>query len=483
MTTHHASVALARSSPEAQGIASAALLAFLEEAVETIEELHSFMLLRHGQVVAEGWWSPYGAALPHVLFSLSKSFTSTAAGMAIAEGRFSLDSPVVSFFPDDLPAEISDNLATMRVRHLLSMSTGHAQDTTSPVVRTQNDNWVQAFLAQPVDYPPGTHFVYNSGATYMVSAILQKVTGMTLLEYLTPRLFAPLGITGATWETCPRGINVGGWGLSVKTEDIARFGQLYLQKGVWNGERLLSEAWVAEATSSQVSNGDDANSDWAQGYGYQFWRCRHGAYRGDGAFGQYCVVLPEQEAVIAITAGVSNMQAVLNLVWKHLLPAMAPKALPEDGALQAALQSRLASLALRTPDGHSSSPLADMVSGNIYLLEPNPQNIASAAFEFSPGKTIIRLQSEHREYVFVCGLDGEWLRGTTTFHAPAERPVAVTGAWKSDTTFVAKLCFYETPFCPTLTCHFMGDQVRLNYQENVSFGPTEHPPLIGKKDA
>ncbi|MBW7461807.1 serine hydrolase, partial [Paenibacillus sepulcri] len=152
-------------------------------------------------------------------------------------------------------------------------------------------------LAAPVEHEPGTHFVYNSGATYMLSAILQKVTGQTLLEYLQPRLIEPLGIKGAAWDVCPRGINVGGWGLNVTTEDIARFGQLYLQKGMWNGQRLLTEEWIAEATSSQISNGDGGVNDWAQGYGYQFWRCRHGVYRGDGAFGQFCIVMPEQDAV------------------------------------------------------------------------------------------------------------------------------------------------------------------------------------------
>ncbi|HET6386465.1 MAG TPA: serine hydrolase domain-containing protein, partial [Armatimonadota bacterium] len=332
MIIEQAHLPLTRRAPEALGIASSGVLAFLDAAAEHIRELHSFMLLRHGQVAAEGWWTPYGADVPHMLFSLSKSFTSTAAGMAIAEGLLSLDDPVVSFFPEDKPARVSENLAAMRVRHLLSMSTGHAEDTLGALSRTADSNWAALFLDRPVDYTPGTHFVYNSGATYMVSAIVQKLTGQRVIDYLRPRLFEPLGITDPKWEVCPRGINTGGWGLSVKTEDIARFGQLYLQKGIWEGRRLLPESWVDAATSKQVSNGDDPNNDWNQGYGYQFWRCRHGAYRGDGAFGQFCIVMPDQDAMIAITAGVADMGGVLNLVWNHLLPAFQSASLPEDPA-------------------------------------------------------------------------------------------------------------------------------------------------------
>ena len=271
---------LEHSSPEAQGVSSTAILAFVEEAEENLDALHSFMLLRHGQVVAQGWWAPYGPEHPHQLYSLSKSFTSTAVGMAVAEGLLKLDDDVLSFFPEDAPAEPSDNLQAMRMRQLLSMSTGHTQDNTFD---REDGNWIRGFLEQPVEHKPGTYFFYNTGATYMLSAIVQKVSGVTLLDYLQPRLFEPLGIEGATWESSPQGINVGGWGLKIKTEDIARLGQLYLQKGVWRGRRLLSEEWEKEATSHQVSNGSNPESDWDQGYGYKFWRCRHNV-RVDAAY-------------------------------------------------------------------------------------------------------------------------------------------------------------------------------------------------------
>ena len=185
------------------------------------------MLRRHGAIVAEAWWAPYNPESPHLLWSLSKSFTSTAIGMAQDEGLLSINDLVISFFPEDLPEEPSAHLKAMRIRDLLRMNTGQAVE---PGFRNMDtDNWAKAFLAHKVDFKPGTHFLYNSMATYMCSAIIQKVTGKTTLDYLTPRLFEPLGIENPTWETCPMGINVGGWGLSVRTEDISKLGQLYLQ--------------------------------------------------------------------------------------------------------------------------------------------------------------------------------------------------------------------------------------------------------------
>jgi CubicO group peptidase (beta-lactamase class C family) len=355
-----------RCNPEAQGIPSEAIGDFVATAEKTIQSLHSFMLLRHANVVAEGWWHPWRPETPHMLFSLTKSFTSTAVGIAISEGRLSVEDTVLSFFTNDAPKKIGANLAAMKVHHLLSMSTGHDQDTTERVFRSHNP--YKAFLGLPVEHAPGTHFVYNSAASFMLSAIVQQLTGQTLLEYLTPRVFEPLGIEGATWESHPNGVNIGGWGLNIKTEDIARFGQLYLQKGLWLDRRILPESWVEAATKKHVSNGNDPNSDWTQGYGYQFWRCRHNIYRGDGAFGQFCIVLPEQEAVLAMTAGVADMQVVLNLVWEKLLPAMDKGSSPKDVELNDRLSNTLNCLQIAPPRGAAASPIiAGPVWKNLHL--------------------------------------------------------------------------------------------------------------------
>ena len=339
-------VAFPRSTPEAQGLSSSAILAFVEEAEQKIDALHSLMIVRHGRVVAEGWWAPYAATEPHQMYSLSKSFTSTAVGLAVAEGRLTVDDTVLSFFPDLAPAEPSANLKAMRVRDLLTMSTGHHDEDVRDFPYQSDENVVKLFLARPVSHKPGTFFFYNTPASYMLSAIVQKVTGQSVLDYLGPRLFAPLGIVDPTWDASKQGVSLGGFGLNVRTEDIARFGQLYLQRGEWQGKPLVPAAWVDTATARHMSNGSSPTSDWEQGYGYQFWRSRHGFYRGDGAHGQFCLVLPQYDTVIAITSGTRDMASVMNLVWDRLVPALKAEALAADAAAHKALTAKLSTLTL-----------------------------------------------------------------------------------------------------------------------------------------
>ena len=459
---------LARCTPEALGLSSSTVQAFVDAVEDQAIELHSFLLLRHGAVAAEGGWSPYHPKRPHMLFSLSKSFTSTAIGLAIAEGHLSVDDRVLDFFPDDAPARVSKNLDAMQVRHLLSMSTGHAEDTIGYLHRRRDGNWTKAFLARPVQHEPGTYFLYNTGATYILSAIVQKLTGLTLLDYLRPRLFEPLGIQDPTWEVSPQGINTGGFGLTITTEDIARFGQLYLQKGRWQGRQLVPEAWVAQASARQVDNGDDEASDWAQGYGYQFWRCRHDVYRGDGAFGQYCIVMPDQDAVLAITSGTGDMQAVLDLVWTHLLPAMGPVAsLPEQPQAHERLTRKLESLAYFPPPGRASSPLAARISGKTFVMAPNPLKIKTMTFDFSGPEGVLTLRQGREKQTIVCGA-GAWHDNKLS---PAQNVVA-SGMWSADDTYTLTLRYYETPFVYTFTCHFGADRLTVDGAVNVSFGPT-----------
>jgi CubicO group peptidase (beta-lactamase class C family) len=465
--------ALPRSSPEAQGIDSSAILSFVEAVDRQIDSLHSFMLVRHGHVVAEGWWSPYAAESPHALYSLSKSFTSTAVGLAIADGKLSLDDEVLKFFPDDAPSQPSANLKAMRVRDLLCMSTGH--QTEPP--RTPAQPWTKSFLAHPVPNKPGTHFLYNTSATYMLSAIVQKVTGGTVLDYLKPRLFEPLGIEHPTWETSPQGITTGGYGLSIRTEDIARFGQLYLQKGKWQGKQLVPQMWVEAATARQTSNGSNPKSDWDQGYGYQFWRCRHGAYRGDGAFGQFCVVLPGQDAVLAVTSGVRDMQGVLNLVWDKLLPAMKSSSLASDDNARKQLEDKLRTLSLRLPEGSSHPPSG---SGKKYVFGANEQKLEAIRLEGDSAVTLVT-RFNGVEQRIVCGR-GAFQKGRASWGPIREQPAAASGAWTADDTFTAKLCFYETPFTLTVRLTFSGEELRIHSDSNVGFGSTKQPELVGKAE-
>ncbi|MFN0075020.1 MAG: serine hydrolase domain-containing protein [Prosthecobacter sp.] len=335
---------LPRSTPESQGISSSAVREYIEAADKEINTLHSFMLVRHGQVIAEAWWTPEAADKKHVMWSLSKSFTSTAVGLAVAEGKLGLDDPVLKFFTAEAPANASDNLKAMRVRDLLSMSGGHEVEPKFPLDQGPS---VKAFLAQPVTHQPGTFFRYNTPGTYMLSAIVSKATGQTVLDYLTPRLFEPLGIENPVWDATAEGYSIGGYGLFIRTEDIAKFGQLYLQKGAWNGKQLLTQKWVETATAKHVDNSkapSGRTSDWQQGYGFQFWRCQNNCFRGDGRDGQICLVMPEHDAVIAITAQTGQMQTELDLVWKHLLPAFTASALPANDVEMEKLKQAAAKL-------------------------------------------------------------------------------------------------------------------------------------------
>jgi CubicO group peptidase (beta-lactamase class C family) len=483
---------LPRSTPEQQGISSAAILAFVQAADTGIDAMNSFMLVRHGRVVAEGWWTPYDAKTPHIFYSLSKSFTSTAVGLAIAEGKLSLDDEVLKFFPEDAPADPSANLRAMRVRDLIRMSAGHqteaalwSRDPGAPAP----ERLTKGFLAHPVPFKPGTHFLYNSPATYMLSAIVQKVTGTSVLDYLKPRLFDPLGFENPTWVASAQGVSMGAFGLSGRTEEIARMGQLYLQKGVWNGQQLIPAGWVAEATALETSNGSAPTSDWDQGYGYQFWRSRHG-YRGDGAFGQYMLILPEQDAVVAITSGVRDMQSVMALVWTKLLPAMSASALPEDVAAERALRAKLAGLSVRMPAGRRTTAVAPKVSRRWYDLPENDRGIRAIALELTSASPAVLVRTAAGESRTAIGI-GSWVRSRTGFtngidrflSVPANPEVAASGAWTADSVFTLKLVAPQTPFYSTLTFRFTGNGLLLDSEHNVAFGATKLPQLAGKSTA
>lgn len=496
-----AAAGLPRSTPEAEGVSSEGILAFLEALGKSTHELHSFMLLRHGKVVAEGWWSPYGPELRHMLYSLSKSFTSSAVGFAVAENKLRVSDRVVSFFPNDLPKVVGDHLASLRVSDLLTMSVGHEKEPTGTVVGTQN--WVRAFLAQSIKNTPGTTFLYNSAATYMCSAIVQQVTGEKVVDYLRPRLFEPLGIEGATWETCPRGINTGGWGLSLRPEDLAKFGQLYLQKGKWGERPLLPAAWVEEATTFKIQQPSPPKptrpkeqNDWMQGYAYQFWRCQHGAFRGDGAFGQYVIVLPEQDAVIAMTGESGNMQGELDLVWEHLLPAMKEQALPADPAGAARLQAALGSLALKIPTGQKTSPTAAHVSGKTFTLQPGPLHLTSAEFAFNDDTAVFTAHAGETTHAIPCGME-KWHLGETAFPTvppriiaggtpPAGTPyrLAASARWKDEKTFIMTWRYIETPHHDSVVCQFEGDTVKISFVSSISEKrgkPTEARAVLNGK--
>lgn len=407
------------------------------------------MIMRRGRLIAAGWWAPYGPDRMHLLYSLSKSFTATAAGLAAADGLLNLDAPVVSYFPE-FAADITDPRSrAILVRHVASMASGHVTDTWDTAVARDPAEPVRGFLLLAPDRDPGTVFAYNQPATYTLGAIVQKVTGQPLTEYLRPRLLDPLGIRQAAWVQHLPGRDLGFSGLHVTTDAIARLGQLYLNGGVWEGKRLLPAWWIAEATRAHVSNAAEGPSpDWQQGYGFQFWMSRHG-YRGDGAYGQFCLVLPEQEAVIAITADTDRMQAVLDAAWEHLLPAFGPvKSGDGEDQADAALRRRLARLALApAPGGPGPAPLpGTRLAPRGESGQPSLTAVTITKADGSAGY-VVELAEADWSVDLRC-VPGRW----TVSEPGAPVPTAVSGGWTSPDTLVIDVAFLETPHHLIVTC-------------------------------
>ena len=470
---------LPRSTPEAEGVSSSNIINFLDVIAGSPHEMHSIMIVRHGKVVAEGWWKPYAPELKHTLYSLTKTFSATAVGFAVSEKRVSVEDKVISFFPGDLPDTVSKYLSALKVKHLLSMTVGQQPDPTRTVSTT--DNWVKTFFRTPIIHEPGTKFLYNSAASHMLSAIVQKVTGQKLIDYLKPRLFDPLGIEGMDWEVDPLNNNTGGWGLRVKTEDIAKFGQLFLQKGKWEGKQILPASWIEEASSKHIlqepeaSQGKRDSSDWLQGYGYQMWRSRNNSFRGDGAFGQYMLILPEHDAVIAITSQTPNMQGEFNLVWKHILPAFQSKSV-SDSSSAPLLRQKLSALSLPVPAGTAATE--QKISGETYTI--NGGGLKTLRFDCENGECIMRLQTDTALHTFSLGA-GNWKRTSTTKKGPylvegakANRvgiaPYKVDGCyyWKDSSTIVATLRYIESPHMETITCSFNGNSVDIVIADSLN---------------
>jgi len=472
-------VALPRTTPESQGISSKAISQFIKAIGESGVQWHSFMLLRHGNVVAEGWWKPFDAGYKHTLYSLSKSFTSTAIGLLVKDGKLKVTDSLISFFPDELPADVSDNLKKITVKHVLTMNSGHGEDTLGKMRDAKDKTWTKAYLELPVPFEPGTHFLYNTGNTYMLGAIVYKLTGQTLEQFLAPRLFQPLGIEGYDWEKSPQGLNTAGYGLRIKTEDIAKFGQMYLQKGKWNGKEILPEAWVNEATSRQSSSQDN-DSDWGQGYGYQFWRCKPGFYRGDGAYGQFCIVMPEQDAVLAITSESWDMQKSMTTAWQNLLPAMQTASLPNSTSDLSALKDDLKKLVLPVTKGSVASP--SKFNNKKFKLDNNEFGATEMQFRFSKdgcdwitktskGETTIRFGWEN----WSVNKNSSAYPFTVAGRINVPSKIAGTATWINDNTLQLDAKFVEAIHGDKITCAFTDDKISVSFLNSISANTKNSP--------
>jgi CubicO group peptidase (beta-lactamase class C family) len=378
---------LPRSIPELQGVSSSGIIDFLNAIDTGRQEIHSFMFLRHGKVIAEGWWNPYGPEYKHLLYSASKTFTATAVGLAVSEKKLTLADKVTSFFPYSLPDTIGDYMKELNVRDLLTMSVGQEP---APMGAGSNQDWIRSFIINEPVHKPGTVFLYNNMATFMLSAIVQQVTGQTVFDYLMPRIFRPLGIRGIDWDQNPQGINLGMIGLRLRTEDLARFGQLMLQHGKWNKTQLIPEEWVNEATSFKIESSDPSNrrpkelNDWAQGYCYQMWRGRNNTVRLDGMAGQFVILIPDKDAIVVLTANARNTQDELDLVHNYLIPAIkSEKPLPDNAESDELLRKKQLALSIKTSSQQlAKSEFESKISGKEFMFEDNDYKIQSLYFGF-----------------------------------------------------------------------------------------------------
>ncbi|NYE74278.1 serine hydrolase domain-containing protein [Microlunatus parietis] len=443
---------LERASAAEHGLRPRAVLDFLDD---LDQELHSLMIIRHGKVLAEGWWAPYGPEQVHLIYSLSKSFTATAAGIAVAEGKLHLDLPLLAYLDDLADSAAGDRIRKLTVRDTLRMATGHLEDTLWRSFVADPHEPLRGFLGIEPDHEPGSVFAYNNTATYAIAAITQRVTGETLLDYLTPRLLKPLGIDQAHWTAYPEGRQLGYTGLHLTTESIGKFGELYLRRGRWGDRQLVPAAYVDEATSALTPNQQGSTPDWQQGYGFQFWRSRYG-YRADGAFGQFCLVLPDQDAVIVMTSAAFDAQSILATVWQHLLPGFSQRPLSGADRDADALAERLATLTLPTAD-QAADAAAEQPYGRPPEAEDAPRPDVHVTGVESGDYGVWRVSLTHSDpmlppetpYFDLVAAADRWLETTVELPGDRELRLAASGTWLDD-IFRLDLVLVQTPHRMTL---------------------------------
>ncbi|RIX48632.1 class C beta-lactamase-related serine hydrolase [Paenibacillus nanensis] len=448
---------------ESNGLSSKALLALFEQIEERKLNMNSFILLKDGKTAAEFWREPYRRDCPQLLYSLSKSFTGIAVGIAWDQGVLDLQDKVISFFPDKLPERVSANLEKMTIHHLLSMNAGHDDNIYAAVAKEQD--WVKAYLSMEVHHEPGTHYRYSTHSTYMLAAILERVTGQSLVDFLMPALFEPLRIERPVWETCPLGITAGGMGLSIRTEGIARFGQMLLNKGEYEGRRIVSERYIQLATTEHSDNRAAASPkriDSAQGYGYQLHLCRRGAFRGDGSFGQLCFVAPKENIVIAATSSFSSMQqlqTLLDLIYEYVMDGTATTNERKPAAVPAV------PLFLPIPEH------APTLHNKCYRLEDNPLQLAMLRFvQAQEGLELLHVYengSEQRLPFSFTKQTSAPFRFTKDLADHLQEAVTY-GAWEDADTLRLTIYFIETPYIVTYWVKMKDRSIDFRFQINVS---------------
>lgn len=493
------STPLPRSAPEEQGIASARVLELYRAMdADADTKVHTLLVLRNGHVIAEGAWAPYDCGLAHQLYSMSKSVTATAIGMLVDEGKLALEERLVDIFEDKIADKETHPMRACTVFHLLTMSTGvRFNEIGSALGR----DWEQEFLDSGVQFEAGTQFFYNSMNTYMLSAIVRRRAGCSMMQYLRPRLFEPLQIANASWEVCPLGTEKGGWGLSLLMEDVAKIGLLYLQKGKYlvHGEwkQLISSQWISEATRKQIETPQGECKD---GYGYQIWMgSASGSYLFNGAFGQYMLALPEANTLFVMFSGCSRLFADGDLMRYALdcLNNAAPQALMENPRGQRVLQNTLSMLSTlprqrRLLQDHlplSFQQLIEQLNGVSCIFKENTAGLLPIVLQtvqnnFSTGIRRISFKTEDK-CLLVSIAEGEtthelqtgegFFCGTLTIRDETYKVSvgANCGMQPSgDLTLQLFIYFIETPCVRVLTFEFREDGVTLCCDEDPTVNAT-----------
>lgn len=502
---------LPRATPQSRGTDPAVFDALLDDIERQDIELHSLLVWQDGALIADAYWAPYAADRPHMMHSVTKSFTSMAVGLAVADGLLSVDDAVLGFFPA-YAGPVCDNLSAMRVRHLLTMTSGHARGISGGAWRRLASSWIEDFLRQPTPHAPGKVFVYDSAASYMLSAIVQQVTGRTIHDYLCERIFRPMGMSEAIrWDIGTDGVNTGGNGLSCTTQDMLKLGILHLQGGLWQGRQLLPEDWVRQATGMQVRDvvlgvftgdhylgpdeaGDGLPASRREGYGYQWWRGPHGSFSANGLFGQYCIVLPGEKAVVAFTGGLEDSdRRVHTLIYEGLRPALGAGISGRPGAQ--ALAVRLAGLRLKTRPGIVRRRAPGEAPCRSWRIAPNDQGVEVISVTEEENAVRFTLRDAGGSHEVLAGF-GRFLETVTTMpggrlhhsYQPAEGlSVLACARWldgaPGERILEMDWIFLETAFRDTVRLHIRDGALRLTRGVNVNSAELALPDLTGEPSA
>lgn len=424
---------LPRATPAATGLSSLAIGRLLDWLDVESSETHSIMVVRHGRVVAEGWWAPYSAERPHHLYSLTKSFTSIAVGLAIADGQLSLDDRVAEVLPEHVPADISERGRRITVRQLLTMTAGHEADTLLDAWALEPTDLVKGFLCMPLGDEPGPRHTYDNATTFILARMVERVTGRRLEEILDERLFIPMGIDHAEWDRVASGAAFGFQGLHLTTEAVAAFGEMLLRGGTWNGRRLVPRDYVEQATSRQVGVAEPAGAvrSSARGYGYQLWMSHHGFY-GDGAFSQQCLVYSSLDLVVAITSANVATSEIPDGVWESLHSGVDR---PDSAEEDAKLADRLRHLSLPVVAGSADPGRAARATIGASAADSALREGTTVLVDPADGGWRVRLEP---------GLDVEVGHRHWRESAPLGRPVVAMGGWRDD-VFMADMYVITSP--------------------------------------